>query len=94
MPQAQFDPQESQQALGELASSTGMPLFTTHISQAVLGSVDSGRTDIPVMDKEAAADYYLACLMEEKARFQGLFSMLAYRAGDTEGRLPGSRQHQ
>ena len=56
----------------ELVESSSLPAF--HSDRALERGYDSGgRVTLPITDEEAYARYYLACLREEKGRYEEVF---------------------
>lgn len=72
MPNARFLMQQDMEVLGELVANSALPSFTT---DCVMRQADpvSDRVAIPILDEEAHASYYCACVKSEKARFRPVF---------------------
>lgn len=77
IPNAVFLDQESLSSLKEIVNNTQLPSFTTNIAQLNHGfAVPKGKTAIPLLDKEADAQFYCVCLAEKASRFSAVFSAI------------------
>lgn len=73
MPHAKFFKQEDLEALGEIAESSTLPMFSSSITVKEFSSRLKGRANIPISDSEATIDFYLVCKKSEARRFKRLF---------------------
>ena len=77
IPNAVFLDQESLSSLKEIVNNTQLPSFTTNIAQQNHGfAVPKGKTAIPLLDKEADAQFYCVCLAEKTSCFSAVFSAI------------------
>lgn len=67
--------QERLDILAELTTASGLPNFSSDLILQT-ETRDPDRVYIPITDKEAHATYYLACLNEEKTRYDNIFSSI------------------
>ena len=66
-------------ALVELVASSSMPVFST--SRIVeQGNAAPGRITVPIMDDDAHAVFYLACLAGDRQKYASLFSAVRSQA--------------
>ena len=77
MPNSKFYKQEDLDAVSELASASNLPSFSTDITQRVIPSRRNGRVNIPFLDPEAFAQYYLICKKNKKKNYLDLFERLS-----------------
>ncbi len=70
MPRAKFYKQEDIEAVGDLASNSDLPSFSTNVTLAELRSRQNNRVNIPFSDEEAMMTFYIVCKKVDLKRFQ------------------------
>lgn len=65
--------QGSMDALGELIDASRLPFFNSN-QMLSLGHAFPGRVSLPIMDADAHATFWLACLASEQQKYRSLFS--------------------
>lgn len=77
MPYARFFKQEDIDAVGELASNSDFPLFSSNITMEEIPSRKKNRINIPFSDKEAQITFYLIYAKENIERFKQFITSLS-----------------
>lgn len=77
MPHARFLKQEDLDAVGELASNSDLPLFSSNITIEELPSRKNNRVNIPFSDKEAQITFYIIYTKENAKRFNHFITTLS-----------------
>lgn len=72
MPKARFFKQEELDTVGELASSSDLPMFSTNITMEEIPSRVKNRINIPFSDKDAEITFCLLYTKENANRFKRL----------------------
>jgi hypothetical protein len=70
MPHAKFYKQEDVEAVGELASNSDLPSFSTNITLEELPSRQNNRINILFSDEEPTITFYIVCSKENFKHFQ------------------------
>lgn len=73
MPNAKLYKQEELEAVEEIAFTSGLPIFSTNISQEELPSRKIERTNIPFSDKESSITFYAVCLKKNSTLLSKLY---------------------
>lgn len=76
MPHAKLYKQADLDVVGEIASASDLPSFSTNVTQQLLPSRVTNRVNIPISDEEAYADFYIICKQSDKKRFSALLNSL------------------
>lgn len=77
MPHAKFYKQEDMEAVGDLASNSDLPSFSTNVTLAELRSRQNNRVNIPFTDREATITFYVVCKKTDFQRFQRFLNIIA-----------------
>lgn len=72
MPHSRALLQNERFAFEELVQSSVLPSFVTDVTMRLQG-VPGNRKIVPILDAEASAEYYAACMKADKKKFGGLF---------------------
>ncbi|MBQ1536715.1 MAG: LysR family transcriptional regulator [Ruminococcus sp.] len=75
MPHSKFLIQNDRFTFDEIVSASVLPTFNTDTANAFFAS-PSDRIEIPIMDEEAEASYFLVCLKKNEEQFGQLFGAL------------------
>lgn len=77
MPNARFLLQNEYDVFGELATASALPCFTTNLGMK-RGGVPVNRKIIPLVDEEANAKYFCACLKKQKGKLMPFMNLLIH----------------
>lgn len=72
MPRSHTLLQSGRFAFDELVQSSVLPSFVTDVAMRMQGAPEN-RKIVPILDPEAFAEYYAACMKADKRKFGGLF---------------------
>ena len=75
MPHVRFLMQHEMDVFGELVNASALPCFTTDLAMKQAG-LETNRKAIPLVDKEAAANYYCVCLPNWRERLASFFKQV------------------
>ena len=76
MPEDNLLIQKNHDAMGELIEAFSLPFFNSD-RMMERGYMPSDRIAVPISDSQANVSYYIACLSEEKKKFEDLFSNIS-----------------
>ena len=65
--------QKNHDAMGELIEASSLPFFNSDCMMES-GYMPPDRFAVPIIDSEAKATYYIACLSEDKRKYSSVFN--------------------
>ena len=81
LPNCRFLVQNERTDFSTLVNTSSLPSFTTNLAKKN-NDFKSDRTDIPITDKEAKADFYVVCLKSEYGKLREFFELVGRDSED------------